>query len=136
MASSDLHTITKKEILFRLQAIVSNTTTLGQIIDTTNLESVEIVMIGGVLSDGEYQLDLFEGDDPNLADSQAVSAEFIIGNITDMNVVASNQISSIGYIGHKRFIMGDIVSTGVTTGIVGLTVAVIANSPRHAPEPQ
>lgn len=136
MASKDLHTITKKEIFFRLQAITTNTVTIGEIVDTATLESVEIVMIGGIRTDGEYELILKEGNDPGLSDSQLVTDEFIIGKLSDMVIVASNHISSIGYIGHKRFILAEIRSINTTTGIGGLTLAVIANSPHHPPEPQ
>ena len=131
MASKDLHTIINNSIIFSLRAIIINTTSLGSLVDTAGLQSVEIIMTGGAVQDGVYQVALFDGNDPGLADAAIVAPEFIIGNISDMRITSSDQVFSIGYVGHKRFLTVEVVSTGVTNGIGGLSVIVVADSPNH-----
>lgn len=133
MASRDLHNLIKNSIIFVLRAIIINTTSSGSSVDTLGLQSVEIIMTGGDVLDGSYQLAIFDASDAGFSDAAPVAPEFLIGNISDMKIDSSDKVLSIGYVGHRRFLTVEVVSTGVTSGITGLSVIVVADSPNHSP---
>lgn len=103
---------------FDTQAIVSNTTTVGDIMDTQGDEASDVLIKSGTITDGAYTLLLEHGDDPALSDAATVPANFLDAAISTMDFALTddNVDKLIGYVGKLRFLRPSIVSTGVTTG--------------------
>jgi len=112
------------------QAIVSNTTTVGNIIDTYNADKgIKIDLFSGVITDGVFVPLFEESDDVAFATSNDVADINIvpvkIGTIwykTGQEAISQfiltddNIIRSFGLIGTKRYIRLSMISTGVTSG--------------------
>lgn len=130
----DLHNNVDERNALNAAAITTNTTTVGNIIDTKGFESVVLAAILGVRTDGTYTLKLEHGDDSGLADAADVAAADRLGSLTAMN--ASNQVARIGYIGKKRYVRLSIVSTGVTTGVAAAGALALLGHPQYAPVAQ
>jgi len=135
MASIDMKNDVKGLIALDIQAIASDTTTVGNIIDLAGFESVTFFQESGAYTDGSYTLLIEEGDDAALADAAAVADSSLVGTEADTAISAANAVSSIGYVGGKRYVRASVVSASVTTGATVGALAVIG-SPRHAPVAQ
>ena len=119
MSSRDMHNIIKPLVALKIAAISSNTTTVGEIIDTQNFESLEFVFQTGTTTDGDYVVLIEDGDDSGLSDAADVVDDALLGTETLASFTADtddDKTSKIGYIGAKRFVRLSIVSTNVTTG--------------------
>lgn len=134
MASYDIHTNLKQEVAKNIGAISSNTTTNGNIIDTRYFEAVEFIIQSGTITDGTFTPQIQEGDQADLSDAATVSSDFIIGATSDATFVAAddNKAKRIGYVGKKRFVRLNLVSTGVSSGGTFGAIAVLGH-PRNMP---
>lgn len=132
MASIDLKNDIKTLVGLDIAAIASDTTTVGNIIDTLGFESVTLIQALGAYTDGNYTLLIEDGDDAGLSDAAAVADDFLIGTEASTVLSAANGISRIGYAGKKRYVRASIVSDTVTTGVASATVLAVLGSPRHA----
>ncbi|MEA4805091.1 hypothetical protein [Acetobacterium wieringae] len=118
-----------------IQAIASNTTTAGAIIDTKGFDSLTFVFQTGTITDGDYTLLIHEGDNSGLSDAAAVADADLLGTEALASFTADtddNKVSKIGYRGNKRYVRLSVVSTNVTTGGTVGAVA-IQGHPQFAP---
>lgn len=111
----DMHHSVTPETGFDLAIIATDTTSLGNIIDTATYESLEFLLISGTIADGAYAVSLQEGDDSGLSDVAAVSADETLGD-ADFALTDDDTSKKIGYIGKKRYVRLSIVSTATTSG--------------------
>lgn len=118
-----------------IQAIASNTTIAGAIIDTKGFDSLTLVFQTGTITDGDYTLLIEEGNSATLTDAAAVADADLLGTEALASFSADtddNKVSKIGYRGNKRYVRLSVVSTSVTTGgTVGATA--IQGHPQFAP---
>lgn len=118
-----------------IQAISTNATTAGAIIDTKGYDSLTFVFQTGTITDGDYTLLIHEGDNSALSDAAAVADADLLGTEAAASFVADtddNKVSKIGYRGNKRYVRLSVVSTNVTTGGTVGAVAVQGH-PQFAP---
>lgn len=113
------------------QTISSDTTTNGVIIDMQGYHGLEFILKSGTITDGAYTVALQHGDDSGLSDAAAVDADEVLGSIAFADT-EDNVAKRIGYIGKKRYVRMNVVSTGTTSGGVFDGVAV-QFSPFSAP---
>ncbi len=130
MASIDLKNDIKQLSAFDIQAITTDTTTVGNEIDTLGFESVTFILQAGTLTDGDYTI-LVQDSDVSGSGFVDVTDDFLIGTEAATQVSASNAITRIGYVGKKRYVKISVVSANTTSGgTVGAIAAL--GSPRHA----
>lgn len=134
MASQDMHNNVFGYVALETQAITTDTTTNGEIIDTQGFESVEFVALSGTLTDGDYLPLVEDGDDASLSDAAAVSDDFLLGTEADAAFAATddNTVKRIGYVGHKRYVRYSVVSSSTSSGGTLSAVALLGR-PRTAP---
>lgn len=132
MTQRDLHHSIKASNALDTAAITSDTTTVGEIIDTQGFESTEFLIQSGVITDGSYAVLVEEGDDSGLSDAAAVADDDLLGTELLAAFVAAddNKVAKIGYLGSKRFVRVSLVSTGTTTGGTFGAIAVQSHA-RH-----
>ncbi len=132
MASRDLNSVISPAHMISPKPITSNTTVVGAIFSTAFFQSADFIMYTGVNQvDGFYQMKLIHGDDPALSDGVDVELEFLIGELPGTSF--PDFVGRVGYVGHKKFIRADIVSSAVTSGTECAGVLLIFNHPNHAP---
>lgn len=117
-SSVDIHNETTPQVALTTQAISTDTTTAGAIIDTQGFAANEFVMLSGTLTDGTYTPLIEEGDDSGLSDAAAVSDTFLTNTEASAAFAATDDdtVKAIGYVGHKRYIRLSIVSASTSTG--------------------
>jgi len=96
--------------------ITTNTTTVGNIIDTVGFESLTYFIQAGTLVDGDYNVLLEDGEDSNLSDAAPVGLDFLIGSLPVFADTEDGAVKEVGVVSKKRFQRLSIVSTNVTTG--------------------
>lgn len=119
MAMKDLHSNILQKVALNIQAISSDTTTVGNIIDTRGFQSCEFVNISGTITDGDYALLIEHGDEANLSDAAPVADADLIGTEAAASFDADdddNKALRVGYIGEKRYVRASLVSTNTTSG--------------------
>ena len=117
--------------------ITTNATTDGNIaIDTAGFESVEFIFFNtDDFTDGDYLLNIFDGDTSNPASHTQVSATLLTQNAPLLiDSSGANQVFKQGYFGKKRFVSVKIVSASVTVG-ARIGVISILDKVRRAPTP-
>ena len=129
----DLHSNVKSLVALSSAAINTNTTTVGEIIDSLGFESLEFIIQAGTITDGVYALLLEEGDDAALADAAAVSADETLGVLTGFVAADDDSTKRVGSIGKKRYQRLSIVTTGVTTGVSPMGAVAVLGHPKTAP---
>jgi hypothetical protein len=132
MASIDLKTNIGDNLALNNTAITSDTTTVGNEIDTAGFESVTFIAQVGVVTDGTYTPSITESDTSG-GTFTAVATDFLIGTEAAAALTASNTTSMIGCVGKKRYVKFSIVSTATTSGVAAASALAILGSPRHAP---
>ena len=114
-------------------AIVTNTTTVGVIIDTKGYGSLCFTVMSGAYTDGTYTPKIEEGNDASLTDKVDVAAQNLSATLASSAISAANTQKDIGYrVGNKRYVRLSLVSTAVTTG-ASFTAVAILGSPDLAP---
>ena len=99
------------------QAIATDTTTVGNIIDSSGFESLTFALVTGGITDGDYALVIEDGEDAGLADAAPVDPLLLINALPSFTEDTDDNLSlDIGYVGKKRYVRASIVSTNVTTG--------------------
>lgn len=114
-----------------VQDITTNTTTVGNIIDTQGNEAVDVAIFAGTVTDGDYVLSLEHGDESNLSDAAVVAAkdlDELVASV-DFGSADDNVSKNIGYVGKKRFIRVNIVSTNTSTGATNFGSLVLFGRP-------
>lgn len=135
MSEFDLHTIIDDRVALDNQEITTNTTTVGEIIDTKGFESLEFITHSGTLTDGAYAILLEEGDESDLADATVLPAADTLGALTGFALTDDDITIRVGSIGKKRFQRLSLVSTSVTTGGFFSGIAVLG-TPHSGPVAQ
>ena len=113
------------------QTISTDTTTNGEIIDTSSFHGLEFFLKSAAITDGTYTVTLTEGDDSALGDGTTVDAADLLGSIAFV-AAEDDTPKRIGYIGKKRYVRMNVVSADTTSGGVFDGVAVLF-APNHAP---
>jgi len=134
----DIHNNVKNDVALNIQAIVSDTTTVGSIIDLQDYDGCEFVIQSGTLTDGLYTPLIEYGDDSGLSDAAAVPDKFLLGTEADAALgggspTPDNEIGKVGVKAHsgKRYVRLSLVSTGVTSG--GTIGATVCRGPMRLP---
>ena len=127
----DLHDNCEVANALDSQTISTDTTTNGEIIDTAGYHGLEFILKSGTLTDGAYTVTLTEGDDSALSDGATVDSDDLLGSIT-FAATEDDTAKRVGYIGKKRYVRMNVVSTSTSSGGVLDGVAVLF-SPNHAP---
>jgi len=118
-----------------LQEITSDTTTVGNIIDTQGFESLTFVVQAGVITDGDYVTLLEDGDQANLSDAAPVPTDLIIGNLPVFAPSDDQGVKSVGVVSKKRFQRLSLVSTNTTSGGFFVSPVIKGNAARRATTP-
>lgn len=127
----EMYNDTQVETALTSQTISTDTTTSGAIIDTAGFESLMFTFLSGTVTDGDYVVQLWHGDDSGLSDAAQVDAEEVLGSVT-YAAADDDTAKRIGYIGKKRYAQVRVVSTSTTSGGVFSATAVLG-TPHHAP---
>lgn len=104
-------------------AISSDTTTAGGVIDTAGFDSITFEIFSNAYTDGTYTPLINESDDSGMSGETAATDNDLTVTEANAAVSAANTVSYISYVGNKRYITCDIVSTSTTSGAtVGVNV--------------
>lgn len=133
MAEYDLHSNVKQEVALDSQDITTNTTTVGNVIDTQGFESLEYIIQSGVITDGAYALLLEQDDVIGFGSATVVPSDEILGVLTGFVAADDNAAKRVGSIGKKRFQRLSIVSTGTSTGATKMSSVAVLGNPQSAP---
>ena len=130
----ELYSSYKVSNAFDTQAITSDTTTAGDIIDTAEYGSILFVIQSGTLTDGTYTVLIQEGDESNLSDATAVADADLTNTEASASFAATddNTVTKIGYVGSKRYVRLSLVSASTSSGGT-LGAIAIQGSPITAP---
>jgi len=129
----EIHHDSQVEVALKSQAISTDTTTVGETIDTVGFEALEFFFLTKTVTDGDYAVDLYESDDSGMSGETIVSAEEMLGDIAYTDDTDDDTAARVGYIGKKRYVRAKVVSTNTTTGVDIISgVAVLANA-HHKP---
>lgn len=129
----DLHNNVNAAMALKEAAITTDTTTVGEIIDTAEFGSLEFIISSGTITDGAYALKLEEGDDSGLSDAADVPAADILGDLVGFVAADDDAVKRVGSIGKKRYQRLSIVSTGTTTGADSIGAVAVQGNPRSMP---
>lgn len=118
MSEYDLHSNIDDRVALIHTVIISNTTIIGNIIDTSGFESIEFVVQSEIILDGNYAILLEESDDVTMPVSltMLVSADETLGSLTGFASGDNNIVIQVGSIGKKRYQRLSLVSTNVVGG--------------------
>ena len=131
MANIDLKNDVKQLVAFDIQAITTDTTTVGNELDMLGFESLTLIFQAGVVTDGDYTL-LVQDSDISGSGFVDVVDDFLIGTEAATQLTATNGITRIGYVGKKRFVKVSVVSVNTTAGSAAIGCAALQGSPRHS----
>lgn len=140
MASRDVHN--NIDVIRSLSPIAKTTiaATVGKVVDTAGYEGVELIISYGTITatDATLTLVVKEGDVTGTMTSVAnadllgtEAAAGIAAAATRTSGVSKNVTKRIGYIGAKRYVLGQLASTVTAATIVGIDV--LLTRPRNAP---
>jgi hypothetical protein len=131
-AAYDIHSDMKVAVALLAQSIVTNTTTVGAIIDTEGLEGLEFTLSSATITDGVYVVLLEDSDDSGMSGATTVAGDDLLGNNPRFILTDDDDVSRVGYVGNKRFVRLSVVSTGVTTG-GAFSATAIQTMAKHQP---
>ena len=121
----DLKSSVETAVGLNFGVIATNTTTVGNIIDSKGFASLTYSLVTGTVTDGDFALIIEDGDDSALSDAATVPASSLIGALPAFDDNADdNKSLSVGYIGKKRYVRASLVSTNTTSGAVIGVVAI------------
>jgi len=125
----NLHNVIDRLTALKAQSISSDTTTVGETIDRADAESVGFAISFGAVTDGTYQMQVFEGDESDMSDETKVAAANILGDKYDSAESPSEgDIYVFGIASPtKRYARTKIVSASVTAGAFCAGIAELAN---------
>jgi hypothetical protein len=136
MAKKEITTLQKPEIALNVQAITTNTTTVGNEIDTASFGGgINFIVFTGARTDGILTPVITECDTSG-GSFTAVADEYLVKQDPSSSVVpetqavlsAANSVAKIGYIGQKRYVKLSFVSTSITSGLTaGALVEKVGN---------
>ena len=126
----DLYNKILQKVAFNTQAISTDTTTNGEIIDLQGFDSATFIIQSGSLTDGTYTPLVHEGNESDLSDAAAVADADLIGTEAGAAFAATddNKAKRLGYVGGKRYIRLSLVSASTSTGGTLSAVAVLSDA--------
>lgn len=111
--------------------ISTNTTTVSAlVIDTQGYDKAGFALYAGTRTDGSYQLAMTETDN---ADGSTGAAAPANGYTVQETLIASNTVKKVECVPSKRYVVLNIVSTGVTTGCVMKGAVALLTEPKNSP---
>lgn len=119
MNAKDLHSSISVSVAIALTAVPDGEDVVGSVIDTQDSDALEIVFQVGAYTDGSVT-PLIEESDDNVTYT-AVSDDHLT-NLESSAALTAAGVSSIGYVGFKRYVR----ATAVTAANSTLTVAASA----------
>ena len=109
-----------------------NATLTSAIVDTADYDSLEAVVMSGVITDSTFTCTVFHGDASDMSDEAACVAADLIGTAPVFVATDDSVTKRVGYRGSKRYVRIKAVQSGATTG--GYLASVFVQShPRVAP---
>ncbi len=131
----ELHNNISPAVALDAAVITTDTTTVGNIIDTQGYEAIEFVIQSGTVTDGTYTPLIEEGDDSGLSDAAAVADSGLLGTEAAAAFAAADDdaVKRVGYRGGKRYVRLSMVSAGTTAGAAFMAALALRGRPRHAP---
>jgi len=131
----DLKTIIKPVNAMDLTVVAGAAVVVGEIIDTLGYQGIAFVPRIDNYLDGLFTPLVEDGDNAALADAAAVSDTFLIGTEAMCGAYLSDYgISSIGYVGKKRYVRLTLIATLDPTGDVSADA--ILGYALHEPTPE
>lgn len=118
--TKDLHNLISVAVGTAITALTTATTTAGTSVDCQSSDGLEFIMQVGGYTNGTATLLITESDDNSVFTTAATAS---LTGAASGTALAAAGVSSIGYIGSKRYVKASIVTTG---GTVGLTAGVTA----------
>jgi hypothetical protein len=131
----DMHNNVDDRVALNIQAISTDTTTAGAIIDTAGYESIEFIIQSATLTDGTYTAVLQDGDDSGLSDAANVASDFVLGTLPVFALTEDNVTKRVGAVPKKRYIRLSLTSASTSSGGTLGAVAVLGK-PHSAPVAQ
>lgn len=117
MAKKDSRTKYDSKVGLNTQAISSDTTTAGVKLDLAGYLGATFAMTTGAVSAGDVTI-LIKDSDDNVTFT-AVADQFLIS--TEGTLDAANSITSVGYVGKKRYVQASVVTANSANLTVGVT---------------
>jgi hypothetical protein len=113
----DLKSSVEPVVGLNFGAIATNTTTVGNIVDSKGFASLVLTLVTGTVTDGDYTLVVEHGDDSALSDAATVSTTDLIGGLPSFTADTDDNLAkAVGYVGKKRYVRASIVSANTTSG--------------------
>lgn len=120
----------KSEVALKLQTISSDTTTVGEVIDTKDCEALMFMIQSGTITTGTITPVINESDSisgtigagATLSGGSSVDAGDLVGTLAAATfaVTDDDKIKTVGYIGKKRYVCLSVTTAGSTfSGTVG-----------------
>lgn len=129
----DLHSNVFQVVAFDSQNITTDTTTVGNVIDTVGFESLEYLIQSGTITDGTYTLLLEEADVVGFTGSTVVPTDETLGVLTGFVAADDDAALRVGSIGKKQFQRLSIVSASTSTGATNMSSTAVLGHPKHMP---
>jgi len=114
----------KPLIVLAPQTISTDTTTAGVEIDTAGYNSCDIILTSGTIAAGDFT-PLVQESDTSGSGYTDVADTFLSGTEAAAKLITTTTISSIGYVGKKRYIKVSVVSANSANATVGV-IAVLS----------
>ena len=132
MANKDLHHSIKAVVALQPKSVTTNTTTVGEVVDTAGFDSCEFVIATGALADAVF-VPLVEECATSGGSYTAVADADLLGTEAGATLAATNDADTakIGYSGTMRYVRLSLVSTGASGANLIGAVALLGHN-RHA----
>jgi len=117
MATKDSRTKYDAKIGLNTQAISSDTTTAGVKLDLSGYLGATFSMTLGAVSAGDVTILIKDSTDNTTF--AAVADQFLIS--TEATLDTANTITSVGYVGKKRYVQASVVTANSANLTVGVT---------------
>jgi len=114
-----------------IENITTDTTTTGAIIDCDGYQRALLILGTGTVTDGDYDFQLFTGDNSAMSDEAAVSATDINDTITDYAAdTDDDKDQRVELILRERYLRIKVVSTNTSSGAYVFGVILLLK-PKH-----
>ena len=137
----DLHNLTTVLNALKIDTIASDTTTVGETIDTQDAtlgpaHAIEFLIQMGTVTDGDYAWQMFHSDDSGMSGEVQVttSALGLLGTMPAYTAdTDDDKVARVGYIGKLRYLRLKVVSTNFSSA--GAVMGATAVRAKHATVP-
>ena len=120
---TDSYNNVKTEIALKLQTIASDTTTVGEIIDTQGYDSGKIALLTGTVTLGDIIIaEIQESDADDMAGETAIPAARLLGSFTLLEAADDDTVAEVGFITTKRYIRMTATTGSSANLVCGATV--------------